>query len=89
MDISVASKPNSFVGLLGVDQSVLLLKSGNDIDQPMVFKELAKYSEIDKYNYQWYEGYSYDSHTSDFNDVDAIVISNAKKEFRKFLNFKC
>lgn len=25
------AKPNSFIGVLGVDQSVLLLRSGNDI----------------------------------------------------------
>jgi CD109 antigen len=31
VDITIRSKPNSYVGLLGVDQSVLLLKSGNDL----------------------------------------------------------
>ena len=31
VDIIVKSKPNSYVGVLGVDQSVLLLKTGNDI----------------------------------------------------------
>ena len=33
VDVSVRAKPNSYVGVLGVDQSVLLLKSGNDISQ--------------------------------------------------------
>lgn len=87
LNISVSSKPNSFVGLLGVDQSVLLLKSGNDIDQSIVFNELNKYGEIDNYNYQWYENYDYSSNREDFNQVDAIIISNAKKEFSKKKKF--
>lgn len=31
VDIVVKAKPNSYVGVLGVDQSVLLLRTGNDI----------------------------------------------------------
>lgn len=33
VSVSVETKPNAVVGLLGIDQSVLLLKSGNDITQ--------------------------------------------------------
>nr|CAD7424615.1 unnamed protein product [Timema monikensis] len=33
VDIVVKAKPNSYVGILGIDQSVLLLKSGNDITE--------------------------------------------------------
>lgn len=33
VNVSVETKPNAIVGLLGIDQSVLLLKSGNDITQ--------------------------------------------------------
>lgn len=33
VDIVVKAKPNSYVGILGVDQSVLLLKTGNDISR--------------------------------------------------------
>lgn len=33
VNVSVETKPNAVVGLLGIDQSVLLLKSGNDITQ--------------------------------------------------------
>lgn len=33
VDVTVKAKPNSYVGVLGVDQSVLLLKSGNDLTQ--------------------------------------------------------
>lgn len=83
MEISVHSKPNSYVGLLGVDQSVLLLKKGNDIEQSTVFEELAKYNEVSKYNYEWYRGYDY-STWRDFSDSDTVLITNAKQEFRKF-----
>lgn len=44
IDITVISKPNSFVGLLGVDQSVLLLKNGNDLKKSEVLDELDLYS---------------------------------------------
>lgn len=44
VDITVISKPNSYVGLLGVDQSVLLLRKGNDLDRSQIFNELDEYS---------------------------------------------
>lgn len=31
VDISFEAKPNSYIGVTGIDQSVLLLKTGNDI----------------------------------------------------------
>lgn len=33
VDVIVKAKPNSYVGVLGVDQSVLLLRTGNDVSQ--------------------------------------------------------
>lgn len=74
------TNPNSFVGLLGVDQSVLLLKSGNDIEQSTVFKALEEYNHVDKYNYGWYRGYEYLTF-KDFRSSDAVILTNAKKEF--------
>lgn len=44
VDITVISKPNSYIGLLGVDQSVLLLRKGNDLDKSQIFNELGEYS---------------------------------------------
>lgn len=41
--IEVQTKPNAYVALLGIDQSVLLLKSGNDITQDDVMSELSSY----------------------------------------------
>jgi hypothetical protein len=58
---------------LGVDQSVLLLKKGNDIEQETVFDELKKFGEAQKYNYSYYHS----GHTiGDFNEM--ILITNAR-----------
>ncbi|KAJ9579454.1 hypothetical protein L9F63_024436, partial [Diploptera punctata] len=43
VEMTVEAKPNSYVGLLGIDQSVLLLKSGNDITKEIVAEELKSY----------------------------------------------
>lgn len=43
VDITVKTSPNAFVGVLGVDQSVLLLKSGNDITKKDVLNDLKEY----------------------------------------------
>lgn len=43
VNVTVDTKPNALVGLLGVDQSVLLLKSGNDITRDEVITELETY----------------------------------------------
>lgn len=80
MDISVHSKPNSYVGLLGVDQSVLLLKKGNDIEHSTVFNELETYNSIDLYNSVYIENYDYNT-WRDFNYAETALITNAKKEF--------
>lgn len=83
LEISVITKPNSFVGLLGVDQSVLLLKKGNDIEQSNVFDELKGYNEVNKYNHDWSSDYDYSTYR-DFQSSEAVVITNALKEFCKF-----
>lgn len=44
IDITVISKPNSYIGLLGVDQNVLSLREGNDLDKMQIFNELETYS---------------------------------------------
>lgn len=69
------SSPGSYVGLLGVDQSVLLLKSGNDIELSDVLKEQEKFNTIE-------QGNDGDKTFNDFKNSDAFVITNAKKEFK-------
>ncbi|CAM1154108.1 Uncharacterised protein r2_g4230 [Pycnogonum litorale] len=41
--VSVATTPNSMVGLMGIDQSVLLLKTGNDISKSDVIKSMESF----------------------------------------------
>ncbi|KAL5279600.1 CD109.2 family protein [Megaselia abdita] len=43
VNIKVKTSPNSYVGLLGVDQSVLLLKKGNDLSKSEIFNDLQNY----------------------------------------------
>lgn len=79
LEIVVSSSPNSYVGLLGVDQSVLLLKKGNDIEKSTVFDELDKYNEVTKHNYDWFHNYDYKTY-NDFRSSEAVIITNAKKQ---------
>lgn len=62
VDLTITTNPNSYVGLLGVDQSVLLLKGGNDLDRNAIFDSLKKYDE-QSYSYSPWRGkrqvYSY------------------------------
>lgn len=81
VSITVSTKPNSYVGLLGVDQSVLLLKKGNDLEKSSVFEELDKYNEKTRWNRRWYGGYQ--GSFSDFESSGAAIITNAKEEIRE------
>ncbi|XP_017115777.1 CD109 antigen isoform X4 [Drosophila elegans] len=47
--LRVKTDADSFVGLLGVDQSVLLLKSGNDLSRDEIFNSLNKYQTTTPY----------------------------------------
>lgn len=53
VDITVISKPNSYIGLMGIDQSVLLLREGNDLNQIEVFNELGQYSKHGQLYGKW------------------------------------
>ncbi|KAM0733061.1 CD109 antigen [Formica fusca] len=46
VNLMISAKPNSFIGLLGVDQKSILLKSGNDISYEQVYKELQSYDRV-------------------------------------------
>lgn len=82
VNLTLKSKPNSYVGLLGVDQSVLLLKSGNDIDENLVNSELTGYSYPNEYNFEWEDNIVYHAYT-DFIMSAAIILTNAKEEYRR------
>ncbi|XP_035781238.1 CD109 antigen-like isoform X5 [Anopheles albimanus] len=90
VEITVSTNPDSYVGLLGVDQSVLLLKSGNDITKDQVFSELEKYEERSYAFYRRKKRYvwrSYGEHR-DFESVGAFVLSNANDPPHRFPNFE-
>lgn len=82
LDISVSASPNSFVGLLGVDQSVLILKKGNDIEESTVFEELESFNNVDHYNYEWTSDYDWRTHR-DFDASETVLITNANKQYGK------
>lgn len=51
IDLKIHTKANSYIGLLGIDQSVLLLKGGHDITEDDVLKELHSYDASTKSPY--------------------------------------
>ncbi|XP_034936868.1 CD109 antigen-like isoform X2 [Chelonus insularis] len=51
VDVTILTKPNSYIGVLGVDQRSLLLKSGNDISLDQVYKELKSYDMVEESPY--------------------------------------
>lgn len=55
VDISVKSNPKSSIYLLGVDQSVLLLKSGNDLSMGEALSELQNFNKISTSNRNYYD----------------------------------
>lgn len=72
VELSVQTQPNSLVGLLGVDQSVLLLKSGNDITSKDVEEEIKTYgtSGMDSLSF-------YHNTDSMFSSSDLVVLTNS------------
>lgn len=72
VDIVVNTNPDSYVGLLGVDQSVLLLKSGNDITSGQVFDELKMY-EQPSYGYYRRKRFAPWRHYNTYDDFNVSV----------------
>uniref|UniRef100_A0AC35U3G6 A2M_N_2 domain-containing protein n=1 Tax=Rhabditophanes sp. KR3021 TaxID=114890 RepID=A0AC35U3G6_9BILA len=48
LKFTVQAAPNSYVGLLAVDQSVLLLKTGNDITKELIEQDVEQYDTLDQ-----------------------------------------
>lgn len=49
VDINVKSNPNSYIGLLGIDKSVLILRGGNDLAHDQIWNELESFNTQVKY----------------------------------------
>ncbi|CAG2173209.1 unnamed protein product, partial [Oppiella nova] len=71
--VRVNTKPDAWVGIVGVDQSVLLLKSGNDMTHKDVIQKLQTY-DTTGINTFW----SYNSSTAEqvFDNSGVVVVSN-------------
>lgn len=95
VDITVISKPNSYVGLLGVDQSVLLLRKGNDFDKTQIFNELDEYSRKQLspsryYGIDEWEDFAVCFSFAFFHGIDLLIkILNIHIEFRCNFADKC
>jgi CD109 antigen len=67
---------NSFISLLGVDQSVTLLGSGNDIDNPRIAAELNTYNAHETYPALKVKG-NKENRYADFGESNAFIMTNA------------
>ncbi|XP_076755631.1 CD109 antigen isoform X1 [Xylocopa sonorina] len=82
VNLVITSNPNSYVGLLGVDQRSILLKSGNDISYEQVYKELKSYDNVHKSPYAdsvfdrflWSPGSATASDV--FKETGAVIMTN-------------
>ncbi|XP_062547428.1 thioester-containing protein 1 allele R1-like isoform X8 [Armigeres subalbatus] len=85
VDITISTNPDSYVGLLGVDQSVLLLKSGNDLTTGKVFDDLKTYEEASyrEYRKKRFAPWNRMSFYDDFNDAGAVIMTNANEQPRR------
>jgi CD109 antigen len=79
--ITLKSTANSFVGILAVDKSVLLHKTGNDIDKKRVFADLLRYDPSAGYEPLEIKG----SHSSykDFGGSSSFILTDAFHELLK------
>lgn len=84
VNITITTKPKSYVGLLGVDQSVLLLKKNNDlsIDDAWNERELYQYQfhERNSKSNEGHSPYSYNKYRGDFQSTRMILFTNARQE---------
>lgn len=87
INIDIITNPDSFVGLVGVDQSVFLLKENEDLTRQAVTQEMNDY---DKHFHDVGEGtWSVETreYTNDywknFKDSDVILFTNAKKDGKR------
>uniref|UniRef100_A0A0A9WTD5 Alpha-2-macroglobulin n=2 Tax=Lygus hesperus TaxID=30085 RepID=A0A0A9WTD5_LYGHE len=91
--ITIESKPNSIVGLMGVDQSAILLKKGNDISREDVENDLRGYDNTWFGNTRtwgrsrrstigWLPGYSV---RDIFSRAGSVILTNAYLPEEKFM----
>lgn len=57
VNIKIKTRPHSYVGIMGVDQSVILLKSGNDFDNAAILDSLSSYNGVSQTDSSYPEFY--------------------------------
>lgn len=70
VDINVKSNSNSYIGLLGIDQSVLILRDGNDLARTDILSELGMF-------HCRVKDKSYDEYERRFNDWHDFSVNKA------------
>ncbi|XP_031622614.1 CD109 antigen-like, partial [Contarinia nasturtii] len=81
VDINVKSNPNSYIGLLGIDKSVMLLRGGNDLARDGIWNELELFSSEVKRRSYIYENKKtrncyYSNAWEDFSKANLITLTN-------------
>lgn len=82
VEVHVNTKPEAFVGILGIDQKVLLLKSGNDITREDVLNELMTYDcgKTESFNDDFFSRYLWSpgavTASQVFEDSGVVIITN-------------
>lgn len=90
VNIDVVTNPKSYVGLVGVDQSVLLLKKNNDLTKEAAMQEMNDYEEHfhETENGPWtVEPRRYiNDYWRNFDYSNVILFTNAKQEVYRFVH---
>lgn len=82
-DLKISTAPNSYVGLLAVDQSVLLLRSGNDISLNDVTDDLDSYNAIAYRRNNYHQRYHWSQEISTIENAGMFILSNVNDFIRK------
>ncbi len=82
-DLKITTSPNSYVGLLAVDQSVLLLRSGNDISVDDVTDDLSRYNQVVNSRRNYHQRYYWSQEISTIENAGMFVLSNVKDFIRR------
>ncbi|BET03014.1 thioester-containing protein [Nesidiocoris tenuis] len=86
--INVETRSNSFVGLMGIDQSVILLKKGNDLSKDDVENDLRSYSQRGwQYRHKRVPWSYAPSAESEFNNAGAVMFTNAYIRRQEFFHY--
>ena len=77
ISISCKTTGNSSIALLGVDQSVTLLETGNNIDKPRIAADMNGFNAWDNYPQLKVKG-SEKNRYSEFGESNAFILTNAQ-----------